>query len=342
MTKFKSQSLRTIKLPVVLNTSEADIIQDFFVPALSNSIRYDRGVGFFSAAWLRVAAKGMVQFASNSGRARWVTSPILSERDWLAMQHGEAARHNIVLRQVLDQSIDDLEKSLHQDTLSALAWMIADGILDFKLALPRNKLQGGEFHDKFGIFYDSENHRVSFNGSYNESEQGTRNYESIKIFQSWDSAFLPLVDDDTRRFERLWNNHDPNVEVYDLPGAVRARILKLRVHERPYENPSQEQISIDSELQKPLWEHQSQAITAWENNHRRGVLSMATGSGKTLTAIHAASGCPDLQLLIIAVPRVNLVTQWQEELNNEGIVKIGKKNYSTDYLLHVIQTKQSS
>lgn len=329
MTESKQINLRTSKLPVVLNTSEADIIQDFFVPALSNSIRYDRGVGFFSAAWLRLAAKGMVQFASNSGRARWVTSPILSERDWLAMQHGEAARHDIVLRQVLEQSIDDLEKSLHQDTLSALAWMIADDILDFKLALPRNKLQGGEFHDKFGIFHDAENHRVSFNGSYNESEQGTRNYESIKIFRSWDNAFLPLVDDDTRRFERLWNNHDPNVQVYDLPDAVRARILKLRVNERPYpepnwsfiaqlkqeessDNTSVERLRIPSEI--ALRDYQIAAIDAWFAHDCKGLLEMATGAGKTITSLAAMSRLFSRShrlAVIIAAPYQHLVDQWQ-------------------------------
>ena len=47
---------------------------------------YERGVGFFSAGWLRVAAEGMAAFAHNSGRARRVTSPILSEEDWQALR----------------------------------------------------------------------------------------------------------------------------------------------------------------------------------------------------------------------------------------------------------------
>ncbi len=69
-------SLESFSFPPILNTSDADIIADFFVPALGASVRYDRGVGFFSAGWLRVAAKGMAAFARNSGRARWVTSLI--------------------------------------------------------------------------------------------------------------------------------------------------------------------------------------------------------------------------------------------------------------------------
>jgi len=79
-------SLESFNFSPVLNTSDADIIADFFVPALGASIHYDRGVGFFSAGWLRVAAEGMAAFAYNTGRARWVTSPILSEEDWQTLR----------------------------------------------------------------------------------------------------------------------------------------------------------------------------------------------------------------------------------------------------------------
>jgi len=57
------KSLTTQLFPPVLDTSTNDIIRDFFNPALAVSVRYDRGVGFFSASWLRLAAKGMTEFA---------------------------------------------------------------------------------------------------------------------------------------------------------------------------------------------------------------------------------------------------------------------------------------
>lgn len=64
--------LSDIPFPPILDTSSGDIIRDFFNPALAASVRYDRGVGFFSASWLRLAAKGMTEFAANSGRARLI------------------------------------------------------------------------------------------------------------------------------------------------------------------------------------------------------------------------------------------------------------------------------
>ena len=137
--------LSDIPFPPILDTSSGDIIRAFFNPALAASVRYDRCVGFFSASWLRLAAKGMAEFASNSGQARWVTSPILGEADWEALQEGSIARQDDVLKQALEISIADLKKTLEQNTLSALAWLVADGILDFKLAMPRNK-RPGYFH----------------------------------------------------------------------------------------------------------------------------------------------------------------------------------------------------
>ncbi len=229
--------LSDVSWPIVLDTSSADLIKDFFTPALGRSLRYDRGVGFFSSGWLRAAAAGMIPFAANSGRARWVTSPILDEADWQAMQDGNNARYDETLRRALSCNISDLAKALERDTLSALAWMVADEVITFKLALPHNKLERGDFHDKFGIFTDAEGNQISFNGSYNDSIQGLRNYESIKVFCSWHIAFAPLVRADAERFDRLWRKKDANVRVYDLPDAAREQILTLRTGARPYPEP---------------------------------------------------------------------------------------------------------
>jgi len=130
-----------------------------------------------------------------------------------------------------------------------LRWLIADGILDFRLALPRNKLEAGNFHDKFGIFSDEEGDQVSFNGSYNDSIQGTRNYESIKIFCSWNPAFKSLIQADAKRFDRLWHNLDANVQIFDLPAAARERIVRLRVQDRPYPEPDWKKLNLLSEAQ---------------------------------------------------------------------------------------------
>jgi hypothetical protein len=323
-----------LNLPTIMDTSSHDLIEDLFVPTLARSIRYDRGVGFFSSGWLRITARGMGQFAANGGRGRWVTSPILSEADWEALQAGDTARTDPILRAALEQNIRDLARLLAEETLSALAWMVADEILTFKLALPQNKLTGGDFHDKFGIFTDSSGNRISFNGSYNESIQGTRNYESIKIFRSWELAFAPLVEADAQRFERLWNNQDPNVRVLDLPAAAREQILQLRTQDRPYPEPEWVKLRRVRELNSnyqpahpqipdsiTLRDYQQEAIDAWFANDCRGLFEMATGTGKTITALAASAKLYERKqrlAVIISAPYQHLVDQWQSEAQSFG------------------------
>ena len=318
--------LNDLKIPPVLDTSSADLIADLFVPLLHESVLYDRGVGYFSSGWFRIAAEGMAAFAGNGGRARWVTSPILDPADWEALQTGDAARTDPLLYVRLQTQIADMAETLARDTLSAIAWMVADGVLDFKLAVPRAKLDRGDFHDKFGIFTDAQKNQVSFNGSYNDSIQGTRNYESVKVFSSWEPAFAPLVAGDAARFARLWGNEDPNVQVYDVPAATRANILQLRTSDRPYKRPSwvpEETTVVPGHYAvRPmippsieLRDYQEEAVAAWRAAGDCGLLEMATGAGKTIIALAAAvkvyADERRLALIVIA-PYQHLVDQWAE------------------------------
>lgn len=326
-------SLQSLNLPSILDTSSANMAADFYEPALSVSVRYDRGVGFFSSGWLRVLAQGLTKFAANSGKARIITSPVLVKQDWEALKMGESARINQMLRDALTKNIDQLAQELEQNTLSALAWMIADGILTFKLALPQNKLAGGDFHDKFGVFTDAENNQVSFSGSPNESIRGFYNYESNKIFHSWLPPMRPFVEADVKRFERLWQNEDENVRTYDLPEAAREKILKLRERERPYPKPAWigQPIKESSPTYQPakpqlpaqieLRPYQDEAIDAWFAHQCRGLFEMATGTGKTITALAASAKLYDREkqlAVIIAVPYQHLVDQWNDEASAFG------------------------
>lgn len=322
-------SLRSLKIPLTLETSRHDLTREFFNPLLSAATQYDRGVGFFSSGWLRINAVGLADFASRGGRARWITSPILDQQDWEAMVSGVRARRDEALRASLGRTITDLTAALEAHTLSALAWMIADNILDFRLAVPANELTG-EFHAKFGIFADDEGNQVSFEGSYNDSIQGTRNYESLKIFCSWKPGHEELIKHDVERFERLWCDEDPNVRVFVLPDAAREQILKLRSYERPYRAPkriveSGERYRRD-EPHRPvelrLRDYQEEAIREWFTRGCRGIFEMATGTGKTITSLAAMArlyGRERRLAIIITCPYQHLVDQWQREASAFGL-----------------------
>lgn len=72
-----------------------------------------------------------------------------------------------------------------------------------------------------------------------------------------------------------------------------------------------------------LFQHQVDAIKAWQNANYKGIISMATGTGKTYTAV----GCIDLifneiksGICFISVPYKHLIKQWKDSINNYGLL----------------------
>lgn len=153
-------SLRDLPTETELGTSTSRLIEQFYAPALSKSVSYDRGVGYFTSAWLRMAADGLVQLAANGGKARILASPKLDPDDCAAIIRGVDARGNVQLLNSLKEAISELSADLSSNTLVALAWMLADNLLDFKIAIPSGDLDG-DFHDKFGIFWDQSKRPVN-------------------------------------------------------------------------------------------------------------------------------------------------------------------------------------
>ena len=82
-------------------------------------------------------------------------------------------------------------------------------------------------------------------------------------------------------------------------------------------------------MSSSLRQYQIQAIQAWENNGCRGIWSMATGTGKTITALNAISDKVSLYgVVIIVVPGQDLVDQWSLVVNRYGFSKNIVKCYS--------------
>ncbi|HBK21516.1 MAG TPA: helicase, partial [Planktothrix sp. UBA10369] len=74
-----------------------------------------------------------------------------------------------------------------------------------------------------------------------------------------------------------------------------------------------------------LREYQQQAVNNWFANQGRGTLKMATGSGKTITALAIVTQLYDqigLQAVIIICPYCHLVTQWAKEAEKFGLQPI--------------------
>jgi superfamily II DNA or RNA helicase len=316
--------LKQLNLLSVYDSSEHNLVTDLQVPLLLNSIDYLRGVGFFTSGWLRIASEGLTGFVQRGGRARIVLSPILEEGDWRALQQGEAARFDARLKAILELRVNDLAVSLSRDTLNAMAWMVADGVLDIRFAVPRDAQALGSYHDKVAVFRDELGDAVALHGSLNDSVRGSLNGEAFSVFTSWQSGQEPYLKQHMVRLEALWRGDNSQFRMCLLPEAIRERIVALRSSsDRPYSLPADDKAIVAPALVCPvtLRPYQDSAVNAWLDAGGRGMFEMATGTGKTFTALAAAVRKHQeigKLALIVLVPYLHLLEQWEQVCRSFG------------------------
>lgn len=320
------------KVKPCLDTSEYDLIEELYLPCLKWADRFDRGVGFFTTGWITYNVTGLSDFASRGGKMRLITSPILSNEDTDAIinsegNNGEGFKR---LEAALLDNVRVLEAEMKADIFNAFSWMIYDGIIDLRFAIPCEKLEDGDFHDKFGIFYKGED-RISFSGSINDSKHGYQNYESIKVFKTW-AGTGEYVESDINRFEKIWNSKDKNLKMFTVPTAVKERIFQLRTSNRPYKKH-------DSASNR--WVHQDMAVEKFiEKEH--GILAMATGTGKTVTAIKIMNRLFDeskIRRVVITMYGNDLLDQWSKQMresfkNKQIHYHYGSHKRMNDFIMH--------
>ena len=320
------------KVKPCLDTSEYDLIDELYLPCLKWADRFDRGVGFFTTGWITYNVTGLSNFASRGGKMRLITSPILSNEDTDAIinsegNNGEAFKR---LEAALIDNVRVLEAEMKADVSNAFSWMIYDGIIDLRFAIPCEKLEDGDFHDKFGIFYKGED-RISFSGSINDSKHGYQNYESIKVFKTW-AGTGEYVESDINRFEKIWNSKDKNLKIFTVPTAVKKCIFQLRTSNRPYKKH-------DSASNR--WVHQDMAVEKFiEKEH--GILAMATGTGKTVTAIKIMNRLFDeskIRRVVITMYGNDLLDQWSKQMresfkNKQIHYHYGSHKRMNDFIMH--------
>lgn len=311
-----------------------NVLWDFYIPVLSKANQYDRIAGFFSSGVLAVAARGLEQFILNGGKIRLVTCPRLQGKDIKALHDSINNLDSIIYRDFIN-SYDEIEDNFEKDHIKALGWMIANGLLEIKIAIvcKNNMLcsesevnELGIMHQKVGILYDQVGNIISFSGSNNESASGwIDNTEEFKVFRSWkgDGAWIA---GDVRKFDNFWNNNRKDVIVKDLPSAIREKLIEESKDFEPsyiaikkYPPKSAIPVVVPKIKEKlALFYYQEEAVEKWEKNSRKLLLQLATGTGKTRTAI----GCMKIVLLdtrkaliVIACPQVTLSAQWKTDID---------------------------
>lgn len=325
------KNFRNIPLKLSYDSGLDDILWDFYIPVLSMSKTYDRIAGFFSSSSLALSARGLEDFISNGGKMRLVTCPQLSKND-VDMLEKTTKNIDQLLTDNFIKDYSEIESQFQRDHVQALGWMIANGKLEIKIAVIRRNgricdkdqiEQIGIMHQKVGILYDNTGQIISFSGSNNESASGwLGNTEEFKVFCSWTGA-MPYVQEDIKKFNSFWNEDRPDVEIKDIPSALKEHLITISKDFEPARLATKHyypQKLIKEKQELKLFFYQKNAVNKWEENNRMLLLQMATGCGKTRTAIGCMNNTlkdTNKLLVIIACPQATLATQWKTDV--EGL-----------------------
>ena len=308
-------------------TNKHDVVKEFYIPVLKQSVLYKRAVGFFSSTALVELSKGIAGLIKNGGKIKFIVSPLLSEEDIAAIKRGYDER-DIVERALL-REFREPQNSSDSERLNWLAHLIASGAMEIKVAFTPPSKTTGMYHEKIGLLYDVEGNMVAFTGSMNETINAFHNnYESIVVFNS-------LVDEDSQRvrdleydFDSLWAGRETNVSVIEFPKVVKEKLISYKKEKT---NLELDAVELENSFELlpvvpgiptmpdgvKLHDYQKEAINNWAKNEYCGIFDMATGTGKTYTGLGAVVRVFNDKkrlAIIIVCPYQHLVEQWVEDI----------------------------
>lgn len=340
------------------NTENDNVIEDFYIKTLSNSIRYDRASLGFGSTILTDVAKGLDGLIDNEGNIRLLIGEYLDEPEIEAIKDGmdlqERQEESLkLLKKVLKEN--NAISALNSHRFDLLRYFIGAKRLEIKYAL----LSKGVFHDKSGVIYGKNGEKISFQGSGNFTRYGTSyNWESFNVYFSWMNEIYNMYGKKFETdFEKLWNDQSDKCKVIALPNEKLDRVMKDSATTKNFSRhtpPDKKELDIIFKENKNLLpkipkkingrdfeirDYQRKALNAWTNRGFRGILEHATGSGKTLTAIYGITSLflrPNTRgriVAIVSVPYTILAEQWAEEFSHFNIIPImcfgGTANWQT-------------
>jgi len=217
-------TLRDLPLKQEYRSDKDDVVSEFFIPCLTNSIQYDRTIEFISVKSLSTLTFGLENIQDHHAKIRLVSGHRFSTSDLNSIvklfdQHNTSRLNG---RINLDNKIGNF---IQDSKIRQLKKIIEDFKLEVKVAIPNSEYVDGVFEERMGIFRDTNDDVIAFSGTSNVTfDAENRNFESVDVFTSWDDK--TRVDNKIKNFENLWANRTNYVEIYDLVYAEKKNLLK--------------------------------------------------------------------------------------------------------------------
>lgn len=312
-----------LDIKATYDSRRTSVYDEFFNKVLPNSSLYKRFAGFFSAKRFALTAEGLQEFIKeNNGMMELVMIPSFTTEETDAILKGISADEIITKNWIRDLS--EIKEKFVEDHAKALSWMIANQYLTIKLLVPYNKdgkiipipelNQHSLLHKEIGIMYDKETQKpISFHGLIDRDSGESDEIYAIDVFRDWKDNEHEKIESDFAEFSDYWK--DAEIEINE----IKFKKIPLGPQLEQFFNDYAPKSKAEINLKKPpiLRDYQKIAISNWIENNFRGIFEMATGTGKTFTAIGSLKKVEEKEeklLVVITVPYNHLIQQWESEL----------------------------
>lgn len=338
--------------PGMFRLPDDPVATEILIPAFRSSKCVRGAFGWFTVGWIERLAPGLAEYLNREEvkPIDFTVAPMLYPRERVAVERGvqmtaqEAAE--LVASVFIEERVN--ASALGRHALDCLAWMIATKSLHLRIAVPTPE---SNYHPKIWLFDDGVN-QVLARGSGNATGRGIgAGVEHIDVDVSWLAESQSRVKDGTSMLDDWSQGTSLGLaEVIELPDALVRDII----HVAPEKPPSpkdytvlareknddirhQSVVSVKPRLRIPThlewmtgrYAHQGEAVKCWEEGDppETGVVAMATGAGKTLTALICATRSQNRLngepfLVVISAPSIPLIMQWCEQVKKFGVVPV--------------------
>ena len=348
--------------PGLYSLPEEPLGPQILVPGFRSAASVRGAFGWFTAGWIARLAPGLAEYLNRPEAAPicFTVGPLLYPAERKAVEVAQEIPAEQAAERIAEVFVDGrVEASaLGHHALDCLAWMIATGQLQLRVAVPKSD---SNYHPKVWLFEDDE-HQVLVRGSANATGRAlTGAVEHMDVDVTWEEHSRARVFSGVAMLDDWSAGRSSGLErVVDLPDALRENIIRTAPVAAPSpddftraaredDSPSWAVSPIDRlrarfaaqsgrldrpRLRIPEWlewqtgdfAHQAEAVAAWEaqRDPERGTIAMATGAGKTFTALICATRVQERLadrplLVLISAPSVPLIMQWQEEVRRFGV-----------------------
>ena len=332
---FKKENIR-----LNYSTAEDNVAEEFYIPLLKESVRHDVAVGFFTTNGLLMILQGIEGLVSSGGTMRILIGDALSDDEYDALKEKNDYTE---MYQKFDEKWSEIFSGNFSDTikyrLEIFSWLCNRGFLEIRYA----SRKGGMYHKKIGILKDANKEKIVFSGSMNLTRNAIvsnkyfaeGNSEEFSVYPSWkNEIFEAYGTHKINDFEKAWEGIEPNTDTAKMPSEHYERIKKhypkldlpiapINIVDPPTDKPKNVKIRIpENKTPRP---YQKEIINSWFKNDAKGIIQMATGTGKTITAISATVTMiqeANLEMVLVICPSKTLVNQWIKELKEFNFIPI--------------------